>query len=122
MLPAEGPLRARPCLACGQPWPCRQYRNAGVAYDRATRFYEVIPELPDRFADRIPAEPLSCVRCPAEAGEWRIALEELIACLRHFDVAVTADERQLLDTLVEVMRLPTRVGEPTRVRAALRSI
>ncbi|MGH3731193.1 MAG: MafI family immunity protein [Micromonosporaceae bacterium] len=105
VFPEKGKARGRPCLTCGDPWPCQTWREAGLAYDNGTRLYEVAPVLPDLFADRLPPEEVEDIREYAEVGEWSYAVDLLLASLHYADADITDDERRLLGTLMNVMRI-----------------
>jgi hypothetical protein len=65
-----------------------------------------VEALPDRYASRVRPEDLDGMRSMADGGEWQELVDLLIASLSLTRAPVTADERNELRSLAEVMDLP----------------
>ncbi len=72
-------------------------------HELATRTYE----LPEMFADRVPADELDSLHSMAEGGEWGELLDLLVAGLLFTGAAVTRVERDRLQEVLEGWGLPT---------------
>jgi hypothetical protein len=64
-------------------------------------------QLPELFADRVPASDLAGLRSMAGGGEWDELLDLLIAALRVTGAPVSVDELDELRTLLTGWGMPT---------------
>jgi hypothetical protein len=64
-------------------------------------------ELPEMFADRLPESTLRALRSMARGGEWGELLDLLVAALQQTVSALTVDERNKIQQVLEGWRLPT---------------
>jgi hypothetical protein len=66
-------------------------------------------ELPERFADRLPAADLDGLRSMARGGEWDELLGLLLAALRATRAPVTSEERDQLRAALTGWGMPADV-------------
>ena len=71
--------------------------------------------LPDRFAGRLDSSGLDDVRDAARAGEWGEAVDILLAGLIKAQVAVTAEERDELRSLLDAMGMDAGAADALSV-------
>lgn len=64
-------------------------------------------ELPERFADRVPAPALDGLRSMARGGEWDELLDLLVAALVGTRAHVTTEERDKLHDALSGWGMPT---------------
>ena len=72
--------------------------------------------LPDRFADRLDPTAFRHVREDLGAGEWAEGIDNLITSLADTRSPVTADERDELAALLDVIRIPASQLEALNVQ------
>ena len=66
-----------------------------------------VSALPDQFASRLDESTNRGLRSMNGGGEWDELMDLLVAALIDNSAAVTAAERQELETLLEAMHMPT---------------
>jgi hypothetical protein len=62
--------------------------------------------LPNRFADRLTAQDLDNIKDTASGGEWTEEVDELLATLQHNDQAITSEERDELQAVLDALKKP----------------
>lgn len=72
----------------------------------ASELAERARALPDRFTDRLEPTDLASIRRIASGGEWTEEIDLLLACLQHDEVAITTEERDDLQAVLDAIRKP----------------
>ena len=82
-----------------------------------TDYVKTMKHLPERYADRLPAQDLDGLRSMARGGEWDELLDLLIATLSGTQAPVTVVERDELAALLHEADMPTDRLDALNIRS-----